>query len=156
MCDVSIWQKIWVSTRQIGVQLRDKESPETPPQSPLDDLASAWWAKAWHQNLKQPCLYLTLQNVPKKNSVSSSETSNHGGLRNSFYSLDVFQFASAFALSSGLFGDSALSWIDQNVQWPTARCTRSIFKASKRRLVCGTPLLCLQTAATFWGWKSDS
>ena len=72
----------------------------------------------------------------KKNSFSSSETSNHGDLRNSFYSLDViFSLLPRHVRSLRDFsGTPWLCWIDQNVQWPTARCTRSIFKASKRRL----------------------
>lgn len=49
----------------------------------------------------------------------------------------------------GVSGTPRLSWIDQNVQWPATRYS-SIFKASKRRLVCGTPVVVLTNGILFW------
>ena len=105
---------------------------------------------------QQPGLHLTLQNVPKKNSVSSSETSNHGGWRNRFYSLDVLNISVCLGISA-LFGtfwglpDLVGSTKMSNGQ-PLAALAASSRRPQGAFFVCGTPVVssCAYERNTFW------
>lgn len=155
MCDVSIWQKNlslhspnWSSAEG---QRKSRNSTTESTRRPCLGMG----AKAWHQNLKQPCLHLTLQNVQKKQLLTVRN------LKSRRFKKQFLQFG-CISVCLGICALFGTFWGLPDLVGSTKMSNGqplAALAASSRRpqgaWCVELQLLCLQMA-TFWGWKSDS